>query len=222
MNLSGNPLDYIAVFLGGVVLSFTPCVYPLIPISASYIGITAGSSKIKGLFLSLIYVSGLAVTYSFLGLFASLSGEVFGAVSSYPIVHIIVGVIIIFFGLSMLDIFHLPSLKMIKAPALKKQSYFSAFFLGLTSGWVISPCTTPALGAILVYLAAKKNILYGATLLFTFACGLGMLLIIAGTFSSVLISLPKSGKWMLYVKRLCAFILIAMGIYFIYAAIRRL
>jgi thiol:disulfide interchange protein DsbD len=94
--------------------------------------------------------------------------------------------------------------------------------LGLTSGLIIGPCLTPALGAILAYLATKKHIIYGTTLLFCFAYGMGFLLILVGTFSGLLANLPKSGKWMVYIKRLAAFILLAMGAYFIYVGIRRL
>jgi thiol:disulfide interchange protein len=74
----------------------------------------------------------------------------------------------------------------------------------------------------LVYLATKKNLLYGATLLFSFAYGMGLVLVLAGTFSAVLVNLPESGKWMLYVKRLFSFLLIGIGIYFIFTGLRRL
>ena len=105
MTLSGNPLDYLWVFLGGVLTSFTPCVYPLIPVSAAYIGTREGVSRAKGFTLSLTYVSGIALTYSCLGLLASLSGLLFGRVSSHPITYIVVGIVIIIFGLSMFGVF---------------------------------------------------------------------------------------------------------------------
>lgn len=220
MNPSVNSLDYLKAFLGGVGISLTPCIYPLIPITAGYIGANAAGSKLKGFLLSLVYVTGIAITYSILGLFASLSGTIFGRISSHPITYLSVGVLIVFFGLSMSDLFvlHLP---VIKPLTLKKKGYFSAFLLGLSSGLVISPCLTPVLGSILLYLTAKKNLAYGATLLFSFAYGMGLILIIVGTFSALLVNLPRSGKWMLYIKRIFSFILIGMGIYFIYAGIRK-
>ena len=165
MNLSGNPIDYLVAFFGGVLLSFTPCVYPLIPISAGFIGVSAAGSKLKGLFLSLVYVTGVAITYSILGLIASLTGKFLGAISANPVTHIVAGVIIILFGLSMLDIFRIPLPAIIKLPKVKKGNYFSVFFLGLSSGLLVSPCVTPVLGAILAYLTTKKNILYGMALL---------------------------------------------------------
>jgi len=222
MNLSGNPFDYLIAFSGGVLASFTPCVYPLIPISAGYIGVNAGGSKLKGLVLSLAYVSGLAVTYSVLGLLASLTGTIFGKFSSSPLTGLFAGILIILFGFSMLDLFRVPLPNIIKLPPLKRQSYFSTFFLGLISGLIVSPCLTPVLGSILVYLTTKKNLLYGATLLFSFAYGMGLVLILIGTFSAVLLNLPKSGKWMVYIKKTCAFILMGAGLYFIFVAIRRM
>lgn len=222
MILSGSAFDYLKAFLGGVVLSFTPCVYPLIPITAGYIGVTAAGSKRKGFVLSLIYVTGIALTYSVLGLVASLTGTIFGRVSTHPLTHFLVGGIIILFGVSMLDLFTLPLPQFIKLPGPKKQNYLSAFFFGLSSGLVVSPCLTPALLSILVYLTTKKNMLYGVTLLLSFAYGIGLILILTGTFSTILLSLPKSGKWMVYLKKLSALVLIGMGVYFIILSIRRL
>lgn len=222
MTLSGNHVDYLTAFLGGVTLSFSPCVYPLIPISLGFIGARANGSKLKGLYLSLVFVTGVAFIYSILGLLASLTGEIFGAVSSNPIAHIFVGLVIVGFGLSMLGVFKISLPALFKLPVPKKGGYFSTFLLGLSSGLVISPCITPVLGSILFYLTTKKNILYGATLLFSFAYGMGLVLILAGTFSNILTRFPKSGRWMINIKRLWAFVLLGMGIYFIFTGIRRL
>lgn len=222
MSLSGNPLDFLLAFLGGIAVSFTPCVYPLIPISVSYIGLRSSGSKLKGLSLGLVYVTGIAVTYAALGLLASLTGTVFGLVAYHPLTYIFVGALIIIFGLSMLDLFAIPLPHIAKLPALKKRSFLSTFILGVSSGLVASPCLTPVLGSILAYLATKKNVLYGATLLFCFAYGMGFVLIVAGIGSSALINMPKLGKWMLYIKRALAFLLMGMAIYFIYTGIRRI
>lgn len=222
MILSGNPFDYLVAFLSGILVSFTPCVYPLIPVSAGYIGIRANNSKARALVLSLIYVTGVAVTYSVLGLLASLTGKIFGAIATHPLTYIITGIIIIIFGFSLLNMVSITLPNLIKIPKPKKENYFSTFVLGLSSGLIISPCLTPVLGSILLYLATKKNILYGMTLLLSFAYGMGVILVLSGTLSAVLVNLPKSGKWMLYIKKLCAFILILMGSYFIFQGLRRI
>lgn len=223
MTLSGSPYDFLLVFLGGVAVSFTPCIYPIIPVSIGYIGTHSSGSKLKGFSLSLVYVTGVAITYSVLGILATLTGKLFGAFSSSPLTYIFTGIIIIIFGLSMFDLFHLP-LPRGRVRELKKQNYFSTFLLGLSSGLVVSPCLTPVLGAILTYLTAKNNNnhFYGALLLFSFAYGMGFVLIIAGTFSSVLMNLPKSGKWMRYIKIFFGLVLILTGAYFIYTGIRRI
>ena len=215
MSLSGSPLDFLFVFFGGVLLSFTPCIYPLLPITIAYIGASSANSKIKGFSLSLIYVTGISLTYSLLGLLAVLTGSVFGHFSSQPLVRIIAGLIIVFFGFALWGGrgFRLPLLRL---PTQKKPAgYLSCFILGLTSGLLISPCVAPALGSILAFVAAKRNFVYGALLLFSFAYGMGVLLILAGTFSSILTALPKSGHWMEAMKKVCAVILIAIGIYFV-------
>ncbi|MFA5090683.1 MAG: cytochrome c biogenesis protein CcdA [Candidatus Omnitrophota bacterium] len=218
MHLSGTPFDYLVAFLGGILLSLTPCVYPVLPVVAGYIGIKAAGSKWKGFVFSFIYVSGMALVYSLLGIFVSLTGGIFGALSSRPEMHLAVGLVIIAFGLSMLDVFKMPLPGMRRPFPGKGKGYFSVFFLGFASGLVLSPCVTPVLGAILSYLVTRKNIFYGASLLLSFAYGMGLLLLITGTFSAALAGLPKSGRWMNYIKKGCAVILIATGIYFIVSA----
>ncbi|MBP7215965.1 MAG: sulfite exporter TauE/SafE family protein [Candidatus Omnitrophica bacterium] len=222
MQLSGSPLDYILVFVGGVAVSLTPCVFPLIPITAGFIGIQAGASKLRGLGLSFTYVTGIAVTYSALGLIASLTGTFFGRFTQNPITYLVVGVIVFLFGLAMLGVFTVSMPIVTRLPRVKKGSFISAFVLGLSSGLIIGPCITPVLGAILAYLATKKNILYGTTLLFTFAYGMGLLLMVVGTFSGILVNFPALGKKMVYIKKICAVILMAVGVYIIASAIRRL
>ncbi len=221
MSPSGSPLDFLWAFFGGVLISFTPCVFPLIPVTINYIGVNATQSRLRGLSLSLVYVSGMALVYSLLGLFASLTGQIFGQVSSHPVTYIITGTVIIFFGLSMFDLFSLSLTNFIRLPRIKSRGYFSVFLLGAVSGLIIGPCLSPALGAILAYLVAKKNILYGMFLLFCFAYGMGLALILAGTFSGFLLKIPKSGKWLGYTKIISGIIILVLGAYFVYSGIRR-
>lgn len=219
MSLSGSPLDFLWVFLGGVLVSFTPCIYPLLPIIIAYIGANSTNNKIKGLALSLVYVTGVSTTYAILGLIAALTGSIFGQFSSQPLVRKIVGLVIILFGFTLWTGrgFRFPGLKF---PVVKKSAtYLSCFILGITSGLVISPCTAPVLGSILIFVATKRNLIYGVLLLFSFAYGMGLLLILAGTFSSILTALPKSGYWMGVIKRVCAVILIVAGVYFVVSGV---
>lgn len=222
MTLSGSPFDYLIAFVGGIIFSFTPCVYPLIPVTAGFVIAETNGSKFRGFSLSLIYVTGIAITYSLLGLIASLTGGFFGRISSHPFTHIFVGMIMIFFGISLLEVFMINVPNFVKLPDVQKKNHLSALVLGLVSGLIVGPCLTPVLGAILLYITTKENILYGMTLLFCFAYGMGFLLILVGTFGGVLARFPKAGKWMIYVKKVSAFVVIATGIYFIFNGIRRI
>jgi len=218
MNLQGSPVDYLVVFLGGVLASFSPCVYPLIPVTIGVIGIDASRSRFAGFTLSAIYVTGIAFVYALLGLIAVLSGSLFGAISAHPLTRVIAGAVFIFFGLLLWDIFPLKTLQISTGFSLKKKLPWEIFILGLSSGLVISPCTSPILGSILIIVASRKNILYATTLLLTFAYGMGLILILAGTFSRILLSLSKSAAWTQKIKKLSGLILAGMGAYFILSA----
>ena len=221
MLLSGSPFDFIFAFFGGLLASLTPCVYPLIPISTGYIIGNAQNSKIKGFLLSLFYVTGIAVTYSSLGILAVSTGRIFGEFSVNPIVNLVSGVLILIFGISMFDLFHFNFTLNLKPPTHRKRSYFLALLLGLVSGLMISPCLTPILGAILTYLSTTKNVFYGGFLLLSFSYGMGLIFILVGTLGVSFIRLPKPGKWMVVIKKACAAIIVLAGLYFIFTALRR-
>ncbi|MFA6216521.1 MAG: cytochrome c biogenesis protein CcdA [Candidatus Omnitrophota bacterium] len=219
MNLSGDTIGYVSAFLGGVVVSFSPCVYPLIPITLGFIGVKAEGSRWRGLFLSLIYVSGIAITYATLGLFAALSGKLFGRVSSHPLSPFILGNVCIISGLSFLDVVHFNFAGLQLHNKIKnKGGYIAVFLLGLASGLIAGPCTAPALGAILALVASRQNIVYGVSLLLVFAYGMGFLLILAGTFGVMFLSFPKAAAWIVRIKKLGGFILIGAGEYFLLQA----
>ena len=222
MVLSGSPFDYLWAFLGGIAVSLTPCVYPLVPVIVGFIGASPSNDRLRGFSLSLAYVTGMAITYSMLGVFASLTGHLFGKISSHPVTYLCVGLVFVIFGLAMLDIFSLPFIRLIRLPGVKKQSLLSGFILGLSSGLVIGPCVGAVLGPILILLATKNNVLYGASLLLTFAYGQGIVFILAGTSSSLLTGLPKFNKWLPLVKKVSSAILMVMGLCFIYTALRRI
>ncbi|MFA5059608.1 MAG: cytochrome c biogenesis protein CcdA [Candidatus Omnitrophota bacterium] len=219
MNLSGSPFDYVIAFFAGVVVSFSPCVYPVIPLTASFIGAAnTKGTKLQGFLISLVYVLGLAVTYCTLGAFAALTGKVFGQFQNSPIVAGIIATILLLFALILLDIIPLPLLGGGLQGKIKAKNLWTVFLLGLVSGFIIGPCTAPILGAILLFVAGRENIFYGISLLFVFSYGVGTLLILIGTFSGLLSSLPKSGTWLLIVKRVCAAILLIAAGYFMIKA----
>ena len=215
-------LAFLAAYLGGLVISFTPCTYPLIPVTVGFIGALGSSSKLRGFFLSLFYVGGIAFTYSILGGVAALSGRLFGQMQTTFWTYFIMGNLCLIMGLSMLDVFSLSlpvPQKLMKLTGNKNiKGFLDSFLMGTVSGVVTGPCTAPALAVLLGYVAVKTNLLLGMSLLFVFALGMGTLLIIVGTFAGVIASLPKSGQWMTKIKTVSGLILIGAAEYFLYTA----
>ncbi|MCM8771409.1 MAG: sulfite exporter TauE/SafE family protein [Candidatus Omnitrophica bacterium] len=220
MNLANN-LDFLAAFGGGVLTSFTPCVYPLIPVIIGVVTARSFGSKIKGLILSVIFTSGTAITYALLGLIAALTGRHFGRISAHPLSYIFVGSVVFIFALFMLDVFRVTLPPVTLRNMHKKNGFLAVFLMGLVLGLAVGPCTAPVLGSILTYAASKQNLLYATLLLISFAYGMGLVLILAGTFSSELVNLPQPGRWMLWVKRILGFLLMGWGLYFIFLGLRR-
>jgi len=223
MNIPTNNLHFLVAFLGGIAISFTPCTYPLIPVVISVVTARSFGSKIKGFILSLVFVSGIAITYATLGIIATLTGRHFGRISSHPISHFIVGGIVLISALFMLDLIkiHIPTIFHIKHHH-KKEGFLPILFMGLVSGMAIGPCTAPVLGSILTYASKKQNLWYTVFLLISFAYGMGLILIITGTFSSLLANIPKPGPWMGKVKKILGVVLLFWAAYFIYLGIRRM
>lgn len=220
--LTGAPaLAFLAAFVGGILASLTPCVYPMIPVTAAYIGSnSAGETPMRGFLLSVSYVMGIAVMYSALGAVAALTGRLFGSWASSPIVYLIMANLFILLGLSMLDVFMLPLPAFLQGggSSQKRAGYAGAFLVGIAAAFVASPCTAPILFSILAIVATQKNVVYGISLLFTFALGMGLLLVIVGTFAGALAALPKSGMWMEKIKKGFGWLLILVAEYFLVQA----
>ena len=217
MNLSGSPLDFIIAFGAGAAVSFSPCVYPLIPVTVGYIGANSQGSRLKALWVSLLYSLGIATTYSALGVVAVLTGTIFGQITSNFWAYFILGNFYLLFGLLLLDVFNLPFFN-IGIKNVRPRSMLSVFLFGLVSGLAVGPCTFPVLGAILVHVASRQNILYGVSLLFAFSYGVCFLLILTGVFSGLLANLPKSGEWLTRIKKAGGIILLCMAEYFLIQA----
>ncbi len=203
----------VVAYLGGVLASLTPCVYPMIPITAGVIGhANIGGSKLRGFFLSLTYVLGMALTYAALGVFAAATGRFFGSVNTSPWTFLLVGNIILLFALGMLDVFQLP---MIAGRFLSKQLGLTGIFLaGVSAALVAGPCTTPVLGTLLAYTASSQSLFFGGLLLFVFSLGMGALLLGVGTFSSFLTAIPRSGAWMGNIKKAMGYMMLLLAEYF--------
>ena len=219
MQLTGHFLDYFIVFWAGVLVSFTPCVYPVMPITATFIaGMNTQGTKLRGFILSLIYVLGLAISYCALAVFAALTGKIFGQVQNQPLVFIIVANILIVFALMMFDVIPIPNIGVNFQNKIKARNIWTVILFGMAAGFIIGPCTAPVLATLLLYIASHHNFLHGLSLTFVFSYGVGASLIVVGTFSGVLASFPKSGQWLVWIKRLCGLILLGAGEYFLVKA----
>ncbi len=204
-------------FVTGLLLSFSPCTYPMIPITVS---IFAGQQRSlgRGFFLSLVYVGSMAVVYGIMGLIVSLVGGVFGAWLASPPVVIAIAIVFVIFSLSMFGLYELqvPSaLRNKLGTRTKGGGIVGSLILGVVAALVVSPCVGPFVAGILIYVATSGSPAIGFLVLFVFAMGLGTLYIIIGTFSSAINALPNSGAWMESVKKFFGFVLLLMALYFV-------
>ncbi|ASI95197.1 protein-disulfide reductase DsbD [Vibrio rotiferianus] len=216
-NLADNwwtPLLFLAL---GVGLAFTPCVLPMYPILTS---IVLGSGKLsqrRALGLSFVYVQGMALTYTLLGLVVASAGMQFQAAMQHPYVLIGLSVLFVALALSMFGVYNLqlPSgvQTWLNNLSNKQQGGSSAgvFAMGAISGLVCSPCTTAPLSGALLYVAQSGDLLTGGIALYALAMGMGIPLILVAVFGNKL--LPKAGGWMDRVKTLFGFVLLAAPIF---------
>jgi cytochrome c-type biogenesis protein len=208
---------YLLVFFGGVVTSIGPCNVAMIPLIVGYVGgrdVTRGRS----LALSTLFVVGLSITFVLLGLLAAAVGALFGWVGK--IWYYVVAAICIVIGLQLLGLIHIPvpALFARQRDGVKSRGLAGAFLLGLVSGLVSSQCATPVLVAILTYVMAKGAMAYGATLLFAYALGRGVPIVLAGTFAGLARNLSALGRWTSQLERVSGVIIIGVGLYFLWIA----
>lgn len=204
-------------FVTGLLLSFSPCTYPMIPITVS---IFAGQERTigRGFFLSLIYVGTMAIIYGIIGLVVSMVGGVFGAWLAEPVVVIPIVVIFIIFALSMFGLFELnvpTALRQKLGTAKSGGGVAGSIVLGIVAALVVSPCVGPFVAGILLYVATNGSPLVGFLTLFVFALGLGTFFVVIGTFSTAINRLPRAGEWMEQIKKFFGFVLLLMAVYFL-------
>lgn len=213
---SGLLVGLLFVFIGGLALNLTPCVYPLIPITIGYFGGQSEGRTSRLTLMGLLFMLGMAVTYSIVGVITSLTGAVFGALLQNPIVILIIVAIFIILSLSMFGVyeFKLPDSWVAKAGGAKG-GYFGAFFMGLTMGIVAAPCIGPFVLGLVTYVAAKGDPLFGFLMFFVLALGLGLPYLFLAIFSGKIKNLPRAGMWMDAVKHIFGFILLGMALYFL-------
>ena len=225
-NLSGNPLRALPfVFAGGVLTSLTPCIYPMIPITAAIVGGTSAADgnaarppRWRPLVLTFTYVLGLALVYSALGLFAGMTGTLFGSVSTNPWLYFAMANLLLLAALAMLEILpvRVPGWILERASTAGTAGRTSgAFTMGAMSGLVAAPCSAPVMAAVLTWVSSTKSAVLGFIYLFVFSLGMCTLLVVVGLFSGTVARLPRAGMWMVWVKRLFALVMIGVAEYYL-------
>lgn len=215
---AGLFLTLLGVFLGGIGLNLTPCVYPLIPITASYFGGRSEAGGRQGYLIlhGVLYILGLSVMNSALGISAAFTGKLMGSMLQHPAVLIFVSAVMLFMALNFFGFWELrlPSF-LSSAVSTSRTGYAQSLFMGLTLGVVAAPCIGPFVIGLLTMVAQKGDPLYGFLIFFTLSVGLGLPLFILSLFAGNLSKLPRSGEWMLWIRSLFGWIMLAMAVYFI-------
>lgn len=221
--LSSSPVLAVGVlFLAGVLTSLTPCIYPMIPITAAIVGGQslgeARPPRSRVILLTLAYVAGLAIVYAGLGVIAGMTGTIFGTVSTNPWLYFVMANVLMLAALSMLDVIpvRLPAGLMQRASTAGTAGRASgAFVMGAVSGLVAAPCGAPVMAAVLTWVTTTQRAALGFIYLLSFSLGMCALLAIVGLFSGAVTRLPRAGAWMVWVKRGFAIVMIGVAEYYL-------
>lgn len=205
---------FVTVFGAGILTSLTPCVYPMIPITVSIFGAKESKSRAGAFVLATFYVLGIAAMYSSLGVLAAMGGWAAGSLLAARWFVILLSLFFIVMATSMFGLWEIriPFVLQNKLSSVGGKGYLGAFAMGLVGGILIAPCTGPVLAGVLAYVATTRNVFMGASLLFIYALGIGVLFWIIATFA---VSLPKSGKWMEAVKTIFGIALLVAALYYL-------
>lgn len=218
------------VFLGGVLTSLTPCIYPMIPITAAVVGGQSDSltsrtaptrSRAHVIALTTAYVLGLATAYASLGLIAGLTGTLFGGISTNPWLLIAMANLLFAFALMMIDVLPVPVPHRLLARAAGMNGggrIAGAFGMGAASGLVAAPCGAPIMATLLTWVAATHSAFLGFSYLFVFSLGMCTLLVVVGLAAGGAVRLPRAGAWMVNVKRVFALLMLGTAQYYLIQA----
>ncbi|MFP4176941.1 MAG: protein-disulfide reductase DsbD family protein [Candidatus Brocadiia bacterium] len=206
-------------FATGLALSLTPCVYPMIPITISVIGATGDEGRWSGFGRSLLYVLGISLTYAILGVVAATTGRAFGTMLQHPALYVALALLFVVLAGAMFDFY---SIDLLGSTAGKLQQkvrgragMMGIVVLGVLSGIALTPCSAPVIIAAMGYVLESGNLFLGFVIFFAIAWGMGTPLVVLGTFSGMLESLPKSGGWQNLVKQIFGFGLLGGALYYL-------
>lgn len=212
-------LGYLLVFLGGIVTSVEPCNIAMIPLIMGIVSGTKNSSRLRSFTISSFFALGLAVTFTGMGVAAALVGGLIGGSSRFWYYLIAFVCFVIGFQMFGLLRWSFPTGFGNIREKIQRKGITGAFLLGLVSGLISSQCATPVLGAILTYVMAQQSgLLYGAVLLFIYALGRVIPIILAGTFTGFLKTFRAFGRWSGIVEKIGGIVMVGVGIYFLWIA----
>jgi thioredoxin:protein disulfide reductase len=208
-------LAIIFVFFAGFLTSFTPCIFPMIPLTLAVL--VPRRQKLtfsQKLYRSISYVLGIAVTYSLLGVFAASSGMMFGSLLGNKWVALVIGIIFILFALSMLGFFEIKTPNFLAGSKALNSS--NTFFYGLAAGVIAGPCVGPVLLSILTFISQTGDMMTGFLLMMSFALGMGLIFILLGTAGDLVQIMPKSGSWLNVIKYIFALAMVGLAFYYVW------
>jgi thiol:disulfide interchange protein DsbD len=211
----GDLLGFVVVLLGGLALNLTPCVYPLIGVTVAYFGYEGGGPR-KLILLAFLYVLGIALTFSAVGVAAAFSGGLFGAALQNPYVLGSIAVMLLVLATGSFGLFSLqPPAWLMRRAGTARPGYAGAVVMGLGMGVVAAPCIGPLVLGLLLMVQQSASVLFGFMLFFTLAVGLGLPYIAVALAAGSIRHLPRSGEWLGWIEQLFGFALVGLAAYFI-------
>ena len=211
----GYLIGLLVVLLGGLALNLTPCVYPLIGVTIAYFGNESGAPR-KVIVLASLYVLGIALMFSAVGVAVALSGGLFGAALQNPYVLAVIAAMLLTLAASSFGLFVLqPPQWIMQRAGLARPGYFGALLMGLGMGVVAAPCIGPIVLGLLLMVQRSQSALFGFVLFFTLAIGLGLPYIALALAAGSIRRLPRSGEWLAWIEQLFGFILVGLALYFL-------
>ena len=213
--MHGYLLGFLVVLLGGLALNLTPCVYPLIGVTIAYFGNQGGAPR-KVAILAMVYVLGIALMFSGVGVAVALSGGLFGSALQNPYVLMVIAAMLMMLAASSFGFFSLqPPQWMMRRAGTARPGYIGALTMGLGMGVVAAPCIGPIVLGLLLMVQRSQSPVFGFALFFTLAVGLGLPYVALALAAGSIRSLPRSGEWLSWVEQLLGFVLLGLALYFI-------
>ena len=217
----GSLLTFLAIFFIGITLNLTPCVYPMLSVTVSLFGSQTETKFLRVFFKAVIYVLGIATTYSVLGVIAALGGGLFGSWLQSPWVLGCIAVLLFALALSSFGLYQIqmPVWLTSKLGGTSGSGFVAVYFSGLVVGVFAAPCVGPPVIALLTFVASKGSASFGFWAFFTLALGLGFPYLILGTFAGLLKKIPRSGSWLVWVERIFGVILTGAALFYLSLAV---